>query len=69
MLRFVNVWFNNCGDPFGQDYWASLPPMQMEKAIIRYFAQLLKLDSNSCWGYVSGSSSESLLYGLSQAKE
>ena len=64
LKRFLNTWFNNCGDPFGPEAYSSYPTMQMEKEIIYYFAHLMNLPREETWGHFGSSSSECILYAL-----
>lgn len=36
----------------------------MEKEIVKFFAKVMKLDPENCWGFISGASSEALLYAI-----
>ena len=59
---FLNLTINNVGDPFvGNNGMNTFP---QEKELLEFFGNLLKLETNDLWGYVTNGGTEGNLFGL-----
>ncbi|EAA1783642.1 histidine decarboxylase [Salmonella enterica subsp. diarizonae] len=66
--KFNEFVFNNYGD------WAEnsnyiLNTFQFEREVIEWFAELLNIDINKCWGYVTNGGTEGNMYGCLLGRE
>lgn len=68
LYPFLKFPINNLGDPFESSTYR-VQSHAMERAVIDFFAQLFRADTNDYWGYVTNGGSESNLYGLYIARE
>ncbi len=68
LLPFLQYPMNNLGDPF-VDSTYGVDSREMEKDVLRFFAQLFRADKNDWSGYVTNGGSEGNLYGLYLARE
>ena len=68
LIPFLSHCLNNLGDPFHQtNYRANTH--QFEREVILHFAQLMGLDPEDAWGYVTSGGTEGNMYGLYLARE
>ena len=68
LIPFLKYSINNVGDPFHQtNYRANTH--QFEREVILHFAQLMGLDPEDAWGYVTSGGTEGNMYGLYLARE
>ena len=68
LIPFLSHRLNNIGDPFHQtNYRANTH--QFEREVILHFAQLMGLDPEDAWGYVTSGGTEGNMYGLYLARE
>ena len=68
LIPFLSHSLNNVGDPFHQtNYRANTH--QFEREVILHFAQLMGLDPDDAWGYVTSGGTEGNMYGLYLARE
>jgi histidine decarboxylase len=68
LAPFLNYPMNNLGDPFVDSTYA-VDSREMEKEVVRFFAELFRCPENEWWGYVTNGGSEGNLYGLYLARE
>lgn len=59
---------NNIGDPYKPSNY-HLNSHNFERIVLDYFAQLMRADKKSVWGYVTNGGTEGNLYGLYLARE
>ncbi|NDG26286.1 MAG: histidine decarboxylase [Proteobacteria bacterium] len=64
---FLNLTINNVGDPFVGNN--GMNTFQQEKELLEFFGNLLKLETNDLWGYVTNGGTEGNLFGLYLARE
>ncbi len=68
LIPFLSHSLNNVGDPFHQtNYRANTH--EFEREVILHFAQLMGLDPEDAWGYVTSGGTEGNMYGLYLARE
>ena len=68
VIPFLSHSLNNVGDPFHQtNYRANTH--EFEREVILHFAQLMRLDPEDTWGYVTSGGTEGNMYGLYLARE
>ena len=68
LIPFLNHSLNNVGDPFHRtNYRANTH--EFEQEVIFHFAQLMGLDPEDAWGYVTSGGTEGNMYGLYLARE
>ena len=68
LIPFLSHCLNNLGDPFHQtNYRANTH--EFEREVILHFAQLMGLDPDDAWGYVTSGGTEGNMYGLYLARE
>ena len=68
LIPFLNHSLNNVGDPFHRtNYRANTH--EFEQEVILHFAQLMGLDPEDAWGYVTSGGTEGNMYGLYLARE
>ena len=68
LLPFLRYSGNNIGDPFHQTNNDS-NTHEMEREVIRNFADLMRLPRDQAWGYVTSGGTEGNMYGLYLARE
>lgn len=68
LLPFLQYPLNNLGDPFVDSTYA-VGSRDMEREVIRHFADLFRAPQHDRWGYVTNGGSEGNLYGLYLARE
>lgn len=68
VAKFMEFSINNCGD-WSEPSNYLLTTFEFEKEVIEYFAQKLKTDLNSVWGYVTNGGSEGNMYGCYLGRE
>lgn len=68
LLPFLQYPLNNLGDPFVDSTYA-VDSREMEKEVVRFFAELFRAPAGDWWGYVTNGGSEGNLYGLYLARE
>ena len=64
---FLNLTINNVGDPFVGNN--GMNTFTQEKELIEFFGNLLKLEQDDLWGYVTNGGTEGNLFGLYLARE
>ena len=68
ILPFLKFNANNVGDPFhGTNYRVNCH--EIEREVVGRFAQLMRLDPEAAWGYVTTGGTEGNMYGLYMARE
>ena len=68
VIPFLSHCLNNLGDPFHQtNYRANTH--EFEREVILHFAQLMGLDPEDAWGYVTSGGTEGNMYSLYLARE
>ena len=68
LLPFLRYSANNVGDPFqGSNY--RLNTHEIEQEVITRFADLMTLDREEAWGYVTSGGTEGNMYGLYMGRE
>ena len=68
LLPFLRYSANNIGDPFqGSNY--RLNTHEIEREVITRFADLMRLDRDQAWGYVTSGGTEGNMYGLYMGRE
>ena len=68
LIPFLSQSLNNVGDPFHQTNYRG-NTHQFEREVILHFAQLMGLDPEDAWGYVTSGGTEGNMYGLYLARE
>ena len=68
LIPFLQYPLNNLGDPFVDSTYA-VDSREMEKEVVRFFAEMFRAPSEDWWGYVTNGGSEGNLYGLYLARE
>ena len=68
LIPFLSHCLNNLGDPFHQTNYRG-NTHQFEREVILHFAQLMGLDPEDAWGYVTSGGTEGNMYGLYLARE
>jgi len=68
LLPFLQFNANNVGDPFhGTNYRVN--SHEFEREVVGKFADLMRLDPEDAWGYVTTGGTEGNMYGLYMARE
>ncbi|MDR6781716.1 histidine decarboxylase [Pedobacter africanus] len=68
LMPFMEYPMNNLGDPFVPSTYA-VGSREIEKEVVRFFAELFRAQADDWWGYVTNGGSEGNLYGLYLARE
>ncbi len=68
LLPFLSFSANNVGDPFHDSNFQS-NSHELEREVIRTFADLMHLPRDEAWGYVTSGGTEGNMYGLYLARE
>ncbi|HEY1024694.1 MAG TPA: histidine decarboxylase [Sphingobacteriaceae bacterium] len=68
LMPFLHIPLNNVGDPFIESTYG-VDSREMEKEVVRFFAELFRAKGDNWWGYVTNGGSEGNLYGLYLARE
>ena len=68
LFPFFQYCVNNVGDPF-EDSNFRLNTHELEREVVAQFANLLHLDSEQAWGYVTSGGTEGNMYGLYMGRE
>lgn len=68
LLRFLEFPLNNLGDPFAPSTYR-IDSREFERDVVAFFAELLRAEAGSTWGYVTNGGTEGNLYGLYLARE
>ncbi|PTS94824.1 histidine decarboxylase [Pedobacter sp. HMWF019] len=68
LMPFLQYPMNNLGDPFVPSTYA-VGSRELEKEVVKFFANLFRAQSDDWWGYVTNGGSEGNLYGLYLARE
>ncbi|EKO4981024.1 histidine decarboxylase [Salmonella enterica] len=66
--KFNEFVFNNYGD-WAEDSNYILNTFEFEREVIEWFAKLLNIDINKCWGYVTNGGTEGNMYGCLLGRE
>ena len=64
----LGMHLNNCGDPWDNPTY-KVHTRELERDVIKFFAQLFRAPDDDNWGYVTNGSTEGNLYGLYAARE
>jgi histidine decarboxylase len=67
LARFLDLTINNVGDPFHGNN--GMNTCSLERDVIDFFRELLHLDPDNYWGYVTNGGSEGNLHGLFLGRE
>ena len=68
LLPLLQYSANNIGDPFqGSNYHTNTH--DIEREVIAYFADLMRLEQEQAWGYVTSGGTEGNMYGLYMGRE
>ena len=68
LVPFLDYSINNVGDPFHpSNFWGNTH--EIEREVIGIFAELMHLDQEEAWGYVTSGGTEGNMYGLYLARE
>ena len=65
---FLRFSANNVGDPFHDSNFQS-NTHEMEREVVGFFADLMHLDRDDAWGYVTSGGTEGNMYGLYMGRE
>lgn len=68
LTPFLEYPMNNLGDPFVPSTYA-VGSRELEKEVVKFFAELFRAQTDDWWGYVTNGGSEGNLYGLYLARE
>ena len=68
LLPFLDFSANNIGDPFQNSNFRA-NTHEIEREVIQTFADLMHLDQEDAWGYVTSGGTEGNMYGLYMARE
>ena len=68
IIPFLQYSLNNIGDPFHRSNYQS-NTHQIEREVILHFAELMRLEPEQAWGYVTSGGTEGNMYGLYLARE
>ena len=68
LLPFLAYTANNVGDPF-HDSNFQVNTHEMEREVIGFFADLMRLPRDEAWGYVTSGGTEGNMYGLYMGRE
>jgi histidine decarboxylase len=68
LFPFLKYSVNNVGDPFEKSNYR-IDSRQMERDVIKFFADLTRLPEEERWGYVTNGGTEGNLYGIFLARE
>ena len=68
LFPFFKYCVNNVGDPFDDSNFR-LNTHELEREVIAQFANLLHLDPEQAWGYVTSGGTEGNMYGLYMGRE
>lgn len=68
LLPFLKYPVNNLGDPFTESTYA-VDTRELERDVVRFFAELFRAQQDNWWGYVTNGGSEGNMYGLYLARE
>lgn len=68
LLPFLKYCANNVGDPFHDSNFRS-NSHAIEREVVATFAQLMRLDPDQAWGYVTSGGTEGNMYGLYMGRE
>ena len=68
LMPFLEHSLNNVGDPFHASNYKS-NSHAFERDVIHRFAELLRVDPDDAWGYVTSGGTEGNMYGLYLARE
>jgi histidine decarboxylase len=68
LLPFLQYPINNLGDPFTESTYA-VDTRELERDVVRFFAELFRAQQDNWWGYVTNGGSEGNMYGLYLARE
>ena len=68
LFPFLKYCVNNVGDPFDDSNFR-LNTHALEREVIAQFADLLHLDQQQAWGYVTSGGTEGNMYGLYMGRE
>ena len=68
LLPIMGYAANNVGDPFHESNFKS-NTHEIEREVIAQFADLMRLDPEEMWGYVTTGGTEGNMYGLYMARE
>ena len=68
LFPFFQYCLNNVGDPFDDSNFR-LNTHVLEREVIAQFANLLHLDSEQAWGYITSGGTEGNMYGLYMGRE
>ncbi|EIP3426218.1 histidine decarboxylase [Salmonella enterica] len=66
--KFNEFVFNNYGD-WAEDSNYILNTFEFEREVIEWFAEILNIDINKCWGYVTNGGTEGNMYGCLLGRE
>ncbi|EHG4045361.1 histidine decarboxylase [Salmonella enterica] len=66
--KFNEFVFNNYGD-WAEDSNYILNTFEFEREVIEWFSELLNIDINKCWGYVTNGGTEGNMYGCLLGRE
>ena len=68
LLPFLSYTPNNIGDPFHDSNFQS-NTHEMEREVVGFFADLMRLPRDQAWGYVTSGGTEGNMYGLYIGRE
>ncbi len=68
LLPFLSFSLNNVGDPFHASNFQS-NTHEMEREVIGFFADLMRLPRDEAWGYVTSGGTEGNMYGMYIGRE
>lgn len=64
---FLKFNINNIGDPYHPN--DGINTCLLEQEVIAFWADQFHLDQESAWGYISGGSTEAIMYGIAQGRD
>lgn len=67
LAKFLQFPINNIGDPFHPN--AGINTCLIEQEMLDFFRQILNLDKEDFWGYLTNGGTEGNIYGLYQGRE
>ena len=68
LLPFLSYSLNNIGDPFHESHYR-ISTRAIEREVIATFAGLMRLETETAWGYITSGGTEGNMYGLYLARK
>lgn len=68
LYRFLKFSINNVGDPYHNSYFR-LNTHDIEQEVVAQFADLMRLDRDEAWGYITNGGTEGNMHGMFLSRE